>query len=208
MSILILLLVPSLSAVFAVIACSLYPLTLLICRTWLFASSLVIGVGLLGRFGRILERYMRLSIRTLEEFAQTDRHAKQYSLIAQSLMTTALEFLEQKELQERQRRTESSSQLFGLVTESPSSRVASPRVRDVMAVSSASAPVTTTSTPTPTTAVPTSRDPEGMDSAFLGLTDMLSTPGDGWWSTFDDGGSANLFPLLEMGGGIDLAHYL
>ncbi|KAJ3496663.1 hypothetical protein NLG97_g2491 [Lecanicillium saksenae] len=83
--------------------------------SWLFAASLVLGVGLLGGFGRILEKYTRMSIQTLDHFAQTDGHAAQYSLIAQSLLTTALEDLERRELQERMRRTESSSQLFGLM---------------------------------------------------------------------------------------------
>jgi hypothetical protein len=52
-----------------------------------------------------------------------------------------------------------------------------------------------------------------IDSAFLGLSDsMLHTPDGDYWNTFGEGdgsGSAlNLFPLLEAGGGIDLAHYL
>lgn len=41
---------------------------------------------------------------------------------------------------------------------------------------------------------------------------MLHTPDGDYWNTFGEGdgsGSAlNLFPLLEAGGGIDLAHYL
>ncbi|KJZ75479.1 hypothetical protein HIM_05175 [Hirsutella minnesotensis 3608] len=87
--------------------------------SWLFASSLVLGVGLLGGFGRILEKYSRMSIQCLDHFAKTDGHAAQYSLIAQSLLATALEHLERQELEERLRRTESSSQLFGLLMPPP-----------------------------------------------------------------------------------------
>jgi len=39
----------------------------------------------------------------------------QYSLIAKSLLTTALEYVEKRETRERLKRTESSSQLFGLI---------------------------------------------------------------------------------------------
>ncbi|KAK8070040.1 hypothetical protein PG994_006656 [Apiospora phragmitis] len=84
-------------------------------RSWLFASSLALGVGLLGSFGRILERYTQKSIAALEHFAQSDAHAMQYSLIAKSLLATALGALEKRELAERLQRAESSSQLFGLM---------------------------------------------------------------------------------------------
>ncbi|KAK6851039.1 positive regulator of PUT (proline utilization) [Apiospora arundinis] len=83
--------------------------------SWLFASSLALGVGLLGSFGRILERYTQKSIAALEHFAKSDAHAMQYSLIAQSLLATALGALERREMAERLQRAESSSQLFGLM---------------------------------------------------------------------------------------------
>ncbi|KAJ4399349.1 hypothetical protein N0V85_006050 [Neurospora sp. IMI 360204] len=83
--------------------------------SWLFASSLVLGLGLLGGFGRIIEKYCRASIAALEYFAEADAHAVQYSLIAKSLLNTALAHLEKREMQDRLRRTESSSQLFGLI---------------------------------------------------------------------------------------------
>ncbi|EGZ68992.1 hypothetical protein NEUTE2DRAFT_115031 [Neurospora tetrasperma FGSC 2509] len=83
--------------------------------SWLFASSLVLGLGLLGGFGRIIEKYCRASIAALEYFAEADAHAVQYSLIAKSLLNTALAYLEKREMQDRLRRTESSSQLFGLI---------------------------------------------------------------------------------------------
>ncbi|KAM4067217.1 fungal specific transcription factor [Hirsutella rhossiliensis] len=182
--------------------------------SWLFASSLVLGVGLLGGFGCILEKYSRMSIQGLDHFSKTDGHATQYSLIAQSLLATALEYLERQELEERQRRTESSSQLFGLMP--PESRAR------------------------PGPVYPGTRNREGPDrergrpfwdhqgmglggglgdagSGLLGFSEsLLQTPPDGdFWNGADllgaeaEAGSAlNLFPLLEAGGGIDLAHYL
>lgn len=75
----------------------------------------MLGLGLLGGFGRILERHCRDAIEALDHLARTDAHARQYSLIAQSLLTAALEHLEKRERLERRQRTESSSQLFGLM---------------------------------------------------------------------------------------------
>jgi hypothetical protein len=52
-----------------------------------------------------------------------------------------------------------------------------------------------------------------IDSSFLGLTEsMMHTPDNNYWngtmgSDGDAGSALNLFPLLEAGGGIDLAHY-
>ncbi|KAH7039967.1 uncharacterized protein B0I36DRAFT_357334 [Microdochium trichocladiopsis] len=83
--------------------------------SWLFAASLTLGLGLVGNFGRILERYSRTSILALEFFARTDAHAMQYSLIAKSLLDAALAFLEKRDMAERLQRTQSSAQLFGLM---------------------------------------------------------------------------------------------
>ncbi len=66
-------------------------------RSWLFASSLILGLGLLGGFGRIIEKYSRTSITALEYFAKNDAHAMQYSLIANSMLVTALQYLDKKE---------------------------------------------------------------------------------------------------------------
>lgn len=244
--------------------------------SWLFAASLVLGVGLLGGFGRILEKYARMSIQTLDHFAQTDGHAAQYSLIAQSLLTTALEDLEQREMQERMRRTESSSQLFGLVPhdsrvslgggggngsainansprETPSHRTGMLQTQaegpPATALGAAAAAVITSAntndggTPrgghqgaipvawqarrtmdrdlerdsrfSTMAAVPSPRVGD-IESAFLGLSEsMLHTPdGDYWSNSFGvnegdagAGAAVNLFPLMDAGGGIDLAHY-
>ncbi|KAL5594929.1 hypothetical protein FOVSG1_008618 [Fusarium oxysporum f. sp. vasinfectum] len=183
--------------------------------SWLFASSLVLGVGLLGGFGRVLEKYTRMAIHALDHCSKHDTHAGQYSLIAQSLLTTALEYLEKRELAERQRRTENSSQLFGLI---PSD--------------------TMDSSPTFTgqsMATPSSRGRESLDrtflqhnglqhvgsplfgdldSAFLGLSEsMMQTPDPSYWggpmgNEADSGSALNLFALLDAGGGIDLTHHL
>ncbi len=197
----------------------------------------MLGVGLLGNFGRILEKYNLMCIQGLDHFAQSDGHAKQYSLIAQSLLTTALEYLERREMQERQRRTENSSQLFGLMPPdgrpitSSASTANSPRHMAGIRSSSIRSPAAATAAVGGTVGVgfrerqyntpganlnsmPAQSPRLGeIDAAFLGLSDsMLHTPDVDYWNTFGEGdGSAsalNLFPLLEAGGGIDLAHYL
>ncbi|OAA69140.1 kinesin family protein [Cordyceps fumosorosea ARSEF 2679] len=250
--------------------------------SWLFAAALVLGVGLLGGFGRALERHARAAIRALDHLAAADDgHAAQYSLIAQSLLTTALEDLERRERRERARRTESSSQLFGLVPHDArlslaggggsGGNVTSPRDaggNSVAAVQRTPASATGRGRP-PSTAEsggggtlrghhhhyqhhhPAASSPMSwpahrnsglrpdrdvyyggaagasaggavsphigdLDSAFLGLSEsMLHTPDTDYWNSsfgvYDGdggGGSAvNLFPLLDAGGGIDLAHY-
>lgn len=56
-----------------------------------------------------------MSIAGLEYFARSDAHALQYSLIAKSLLSSALKHLQKQDIDERLRITESSSKLFGLV---------------------------------------------------------------------------------------------
>ncbi|PNY26898.1 uncharacterized protein TCAP_03168 [Tolypocladium capitatum] len=218
--------------------------------SWLFASSLVLGVGLLGGFGRVLETHSRMAIQALDHFSKTDGHATQYSLIAQSLLSTALEHLERRELQERRRRTENSSQLFGLMPPPPPSEA---RPRGGSPGDEASSVVRAGS---PARAPPPPmgyggrnygggggggarnrphvadhrvflqrQGPHGVvvespgrlgdvDAAFPGLAEgLLQTPDMGYWSgglgnDGDASSALNLFPLLEAGGGIDLAHYL
>lgn len=196
----------------------------MVCRSWLFAASLVLGVGLLGGFGRILEKYTRISIQTMDHFAQNDAHARQYSLIAQSMLTTALEHLERQDLQERMRRTENSSQLFGLVApdaRSPLNKSPAP-LRDIdLRVSTPDATMTRSRSSLDRSLLqhqgllggPSPRLGE-MDSVFLGLSEpMLHTPDTTYWDGIvgndnDPNSALNLFPLLEAGGGIDLAHWL
>ncbi|KAJ4859350.1 fungal specific transcription factor domain-containing protein [Trichoderma breve] len=192
--------------------------------SWLFAASLVLGVGLLGGFGRILEKYTRMSIQTMDHFAQNDAHARQYSLIAQSLLTTALEHLERQDLQERMRRTENSSQLFGLVApdaRSPLNKSPAP-LRDIdLRVSTPDTTMTRSRSSMDRSLLQHQSLPSGpsprlgeMDSVFLGLSEsMLHTPDTTYWDGIvgndsDPNSALNLFPLLEAGGGIDLAHWL
>lgn len=182
--------------------------------SWLFASSLVLGLGLLGGFGRIIEKYCRASISALEYFAEADAHAVQYSLIAKSLLTTALEYLEKKEIRERLERTESSSQLFGLV----------PRAsREENANLSRSLPngqnITESTAGKGVDNLNEVAHPDGpsssfnfdFESTFLGLTDS-TTPFSAVGGFLDPEadqafGALNLFPLLETDGHIDLANY-
>jgi len=105
----------------------LMPVKMPLLVSWLFAASLTLGLGLIGNFGRILERYSRTSIHVLEFFAQTDAHAMQYSLIGRSLLDAALAFLEKRDMAERLQRTQSSAQLFGLM---PSEKKAAPGAGD------------------------------------------------------------------------------
>ncbi|KAG7104208.1 Activator of stress genes 1 like protein [Verticillium longisporum] len=181
--------------------------------SWLFASSLVLGIGLLGSFGRILEKYSRRSIQALEHFAKHDTNAGQYALIAKSLLSSALEYLEKKELNERIQRTESSSQLFGLVPregqealpQQSYSQSVSDR-RNSLARNSGASGYLGLGTP-----------PFGdIDSGFLGMSDSLpQTPN---LSAFLDGrmdtggepgfGDLNLFQLLDGEGHIDLGSFM
>lgn len=190
----------------------------------MFASSLVLGVGLLGGFGRILEKYTRASIQTLDYFSKHDTHATQYSLIAQSLLTAAVEYLEKRELQERLLRTESSSQLFGLIPRDNIPGESTPlSSRDANAI--ASSPMGVSSTRMRESLDRSFLQHNGLsnmgspprfgdlDAAFLGLNEsLLQTPDSNYWNgTFgsdDPGSTLNLFALLDAGGGIDLAHHL
>ncbi|KAK4241215.1 hypothetical protein C8A03DRAFT_12548 [Achaetomium macrosporum] len=185
--------------------------------SWLFASSLVLGVGLLGGFGRIIEKHCRACIAALEYFAQADAHAVQYSLIAKSLLATALEYLEKKEIQERQRRTESSSQLFGLIPRT--ARPISDGNRDPAHSGSrqSESPDVSARPEKARLGHADSQTPRfGFDfeSTFLGLSETVTRTPD---FLFMDGpldadaeqtfGALNLFPLLETDGHIDLASY-
>lgn len=170
----------------------------------------------MGGFGRIIEKHCRASISALEYFAQADTHAVQYSLIAKSLLVTALQYLERRETQERQRRTESSSQLFGLIPRT--SRNTHARGRALSGSWQAESPQKGADGPDKVR--PSHADGHeprfsfDFESTFLGLTDNL--PGTPDFSlmggpldadaeqTF---GALNLFPLLDTDGHIDLANY-
>ncbi|XDG07362.1 hypothetical protein ABKA04_006977 [Annulohypoxylon sp. FPYF3050] len=181
--------------------------------SWLFASSLVLGVGLLGGFGRILEKYACMSIAALEYFAKNDTHAMQYALIAKSLLSSALEHLRSKDIDERLRILESSSQLFGLMPKE------SPDQNHVLISSAARS--TTTSNPQDTS-LPQNLSPHDsptspfhdIDPLLLSLGCSLDANSGNSSSNKDQQdqadqvfGALNLFPLLDGNGHIDLAHY-
>ncbi|OBR11244.1 Fungal specific transcription factor domain-containing protein [Colletotrichum higginsianum IMI 349063] len=185
--------------------------------SWLFASSLILGVGLLGSFGRILEKYARNAIMVLEHFAKSDAHAAQYSMIAKTLLNAALDYLEKKELQERIQRTESSSQLFGLVPRDSADVDHTPRPSSNTQTTPAGADRTLATKPTNSVSgflglgfgSPPFAD---ADASFLGLSASLpQTPDlsvlDG---RHDDHGfgDLNLFQLLDGDGHIDLGPYI
>ncbi|KAI1150357.1 fungal-specific transcription factor domain-containing protein [Nemania diffusa] len=83
--------------------------------SWLFVSSLVVGVGLLGDFSRSLEKSLNTSISALEFLAQQDAHAAQYARIAAALRVCAVAHLERRDAAERRRVAADSTQLFGLL---------------------------------------------------------------------------------------------
>lgn len=177
--------------------------------SWLFASSLVLGVGLLGGFGRILEKYAHMSITALEHFAKDDAHAKQYSLIAESLLSSALKYLQRRDVDERLRITESSSQLFGLI---PKERIS--QAESASSDTGRMAPLDHQRTNPP----PTELTRELLTSPFHDIDPALLSLGSSFDSAFlgrdqqDQTdhvfGALNLFPLLDGNGHIDLAHYL
>ncbi|KAI1334650.1 hypothetical protein F5Y15DRAFT_420581 [Xylariaceae sp. FL0016] len=183
--------------------------------SWLFASSLVAGVGLLGGFGRALERYARMSITALDHFAEKDAHATQYSLIAESLLNSGLEYLDRREIEERRQITQNSSQLFGLLPKvnapqqpPPNAAVVNPELNPdqrnnntAMAADSASqwlaAPFGDT-------------DPSifSLSGSIMSPSSAVPTHPDSHDQSDDIFRALNLFPLLDGNGHIDLAHYL
>ncbi|KAM0716419.1 hypothetical protein Q7P37_007864 [Cladosporium fusiforme] len=82
---------------------------------WLFTTSLVLAVGVLGRSGLSFEENCKASIGCLDYFATVDPHARQYSVIVQALLRTTTEHVRKRELHLRSRRKQASSQLFGLL---------------------------------------------------------------------------------------------
>lgn len=192
----------------------------------------MLGAGLLGGFGRILEKYARMSVTALDHFAKIDAHAAQYSMISKSLLATAVEYLEKKEVQERLQRTESSAQLFGLIPHEPreADSMAARRSPELSRKVASPAPVRmghqrdVQSEPTPqhqqtphfgmgSVASPSLFS--DLDPAFLTMSSSLPRTPDlsllsGAFDGDDSFGGLNLFPLLDTGGGghIDLAHYL
>lgn len=191
-------------------------------RSWLFASSLILGVSLLGGYDRVVEKYCRMTVVALGHFANNgDDHAAQYSLIAQSLLTTAMEYLERREFQEQLRKTENAARIFGLVPSGQ--RKAS--VDSILGIDESRRSSTTSEFSSGRGVmdqtllqhqclqeVPHPRLVE-IDMAFIGSTESLTqTPDNEYWSG-NIGGAPdarsvlNLFPVFNLEGGIDLSQH-
>ncbi|CAK3837372.1 related to positive regulator of PUT (proline utilization) genes [Lecanosticta acicola] len=87
--------------------------------SWLFTTSLVLAVGILGRSGLSLEDNCRASIRCLDYFAKVDPHAHQYSAIVHALLKTTTQHVKKREDEMHSQRKQASSQLFGLFPDEP-----------------------------------------------------------------------------------------
>ena len=131
----------------------------------------------------------------------------QYSLIAKSLRSIALQHLEAKEVREHARISEASSQLFGLKPKEDSVKTD----LSVGAVNDLSSDPSVESFTSPHMGDSPFAD---IDSSIFSLNDpplpppdfsqLSGNPQDQAGHVF---GALNLFPLLEGNGHIDLAHY-
>lgn len=84
-------------------------------RSWLFTTSLVLAVGVLGRSGLSFGEHCKASIDCLDYFATVDPHARHYSTIVRALLDTTTEHVKKREMDLRSQRKQASSQLFGLL---------------------------------------------------------------------------------------------
>lgn len=84
-------------------------------RSWLFTTSLVLTVGVLGHSGMSFRDDCQASIQCLDYFGKVDPHARQYSLTVQSLLKTTTSHVRQREQHMRLQQKQASSQLFGLL---------------------------------------------------------------------------------------------
>ncbi|ORY67802.1 fungal-specific transcription factor domain-containing protein [Pseudomassariella vexata] len=190
--------------------------------SWLFSASLVVGVGLLGEFGRILEKYACMSITALNYFAKDDTHAAQYSLIVNSLHSSTTAYLVKKEKHERLQINESSSQLFGLIPRARREPRKEPRNDSTTrSQSNIAQPVALPNAESTIAEMPSLTQMLGespfdnLDPALFSFTDLSSGTSD--FSMLNSNaqdqadqvfGALNLFPLLDGGGHIDLEHFL
>ncbi|KAG8631166.1 hypothetical protein KVT40_000306 [Elsinoe batatas] len=95
--------------------------------SWLFASSLTLGLGMLGRHGLVLEEPAETSIQCLRHFGKVDPHARQYSSIVETLVDVTGSYIRKREPDFRQKLKQASSELFGLTF---TTQTASPAVAD------------------------------------------------------------------------------
>lgn len=95
---------------------------MIISRPWLFTAALVLAVGILGRSGLLCDDTCKASIECLDYFGEIDPHARQYSIIVQSLLKITTKYVKQRESDIRLQRKQASSELFGLLPLSPTRR--------------------------------------------------------------------------------------
>lgn len=157
-----------------------------------------------------------MSITALEYFARDDTHAVQYSLIAKSLLSSALKYLQKRDIDERLRIAESSSQLFGLIPPEerpPGEDLTPPDPNESRTITS---DFLGTDPPQSSLNHELFASPfHDIDPALLSLGCSLDSASG---ASFPDRnqqdqtdhvfGALNLFPLLDGNGHIDLAHYL
>ncbi|KAF7189236.1 Filamentous growth regulator 27 [Pseudocercospora fuligena] len=110
----------------AVVNTAQMPLRMPLVVSWLFTTSLVLAVGVLGRSGLTFEDTCRTSVRCLDYFGKADPHARQYSLIVQALLKTTVTHVKKRELHLRSQRKQASSQLFGMLSNTSDSSIPAP----------------------------------------------------------------------------------
>jgi hypothetical protein len=123
---------PTIVYVVTVLETCLVLISLMISRSWLFTTSLVLAVGVLGRSGLSFEENCKASIRCLDYFATVDPHARQYSSIVKALLQTTTELVKKREQSLRSQRKQASSQLFGLLPLDTARRSSSPQPRQAV----------------------------------------------------------------------------
>jgi hypothetical protein len=75
----------------------------------------VLAVGILGRSGLAFHESCEASIRCLDYFGKSDPHARQYSVIIQSLLDITTSHVSKRDMDQRLKRKQASSELFGLL---------------------------------------------------------------------------------------------
>lgn len=75
----------------------------------------MLAASILGRSGPSSEDPCRISITCLDYFASADPHARQYELISQTLLEATSKHAQERQVTQKRRRREATSQLFGLL---------------------------------------------------------------------------------------------
>jgi len=140
-----------------------------ISRSWLFTAALVLAVGILGRSGLVLEKTCRDAIGCLDYFGVADPHARQYSVIVQSLLKITTAHVKNREIQLRLQRKKASSELFGLLPSRPSSTQPRQTPDDQARVRQASDAASTHASATPAAAPAAPFDWTIYDADFFAL---------------------------------------